>query len=180
MSIRKPVNITKEEHDKIRVCAEYLFFDQYKDMASFPRFEECIGSLVPDDISLEKVFQDIVGPKRKYITFRRLIKAYLKYKDGNLSENTQKFFSFVLNEILHKGGESVGEKKEGATKFSTKEGMKQFAISKLSVLTNENKDKIQGFQIYYDDFFSNDLFLSKNQDEFYIPLEINLPILDST
>ncbi len=48
--------------------------------------------LVPDDISLEKVFQDIIGPKRKYITFRRLIKVYLKYKDGNLSEDTQKFF----------------------------------------------------------------------------------------
>ncbi len=57
--------------------------------------------------------------------------------------------------------------------------MKQFAIYKLSVLINETKDKIQGFQIYYDDCFKNDLFLSKGQDEFYIPLEINLPILDS-
>ena len=75
--------------------------------------------LVPDNISLEKVFQDIIGPKRKYITFRRLIKVYLKYKDGNLSEDTQKFF--FINEILHKGGESVGEKKEATTIFSTKE-----------------------------------------------------------
>ena len=57
--------------------------------------------------------------------------------------------------------------------------MKQFAIYKLSVLINETKDKIQGFQIYYDDCFKNDLFFSKGQDEFYIPLEINLPILDS-
>jgi hypothetical protein len=28
---------------------------------------------------------------------------------------------FFVNEILHKGGESVGEKKEGTTIFSTKE-----------------------------------------------------------
>ena len=179
MSRKKPVDITKEELDKLRVCADYLFFDQYKDMASFPRFEECVGSLVSDDISIETVFQDIVGPKRKYITFRRLIKAYLGYKKGNLSEDTQKFFSFVLDEILHKEGESVGEKIEGATKYSTKEGMKKYAISKFSVITNETKDKIAGFQIYYDDFFKNDLFLSKDQDEFYVSLEINLPILDS-
>ena len=45
MSIRKPVNITKEELDKISICEDYIFFDQYKDMASFPIFEECIGIL---------------------------------------------------------------------------------------------------------------------------------------
>ena len=179
MSRKKPVDITKEELDKLRICADFLFFDQYKDMASFPRFEECVGSLIPDDVYLEKIFQEIVGPKRKYITFRRLIKSYLEYKKGNLSEETQQFFSYVLNEILHKEGESVGKKIEGATKYSTKEGMKKYAISKFSVITNETKDKISGFQIYYDDFFKNDLFLSKDQDEFYVSLEINLPILDS-
>ena len=179
MSKKKQIDITKEELDKLRICADFLFFDQYKDMASFPRFEECIGTLVSDDLSLETIFQEIVGPKRKYITFRRLIKAYLEYKKGNLSENTQKFFAYTLNVVLDKDGGSVGEKKEGATKYATKEGMKKLAISKFSVITNETKDKISGFQIYYDDFFKNDLFLSKSQDDFYVSLEINLPILDS-
>ena len=37
-------------------------------MASFPRFEECFGPLIKDkNISLETVFQEISGPKRKYI-----------------------------------------------------------------------------------------------------------------
>ena len=48
MSRKKPVDITKEELDKLRVCADYLFFDQYKDMASFPRFEECLSFLTKD------------------------------------------------------------------------------------------------------------------------------------
>ena len=77
MSKRKPLDLTKEELDKLRICADYLFFDQYKDMATFSRFEECVGNLLSSDISLETIFQEIVGPKRKYITFRRLIKAYI-------------------------------------------------------------------------------------------------------
>ncbi len=57
--------------------------------------------------------------------------------------------------------------------------MKKLAISKFSVITNETKDKISGFKIYYDDYFINEFFLSKSQDDFYVSLEINLPILDS-
>ena len=44
MSKRKPLDLTKEELDKLRICADYLFFDQYKDMATFSRFEECVGN----------------------------------------------------------------------------------------------------------------------------------------
>ena len=178
MSKRKPLDLTKEELDKLRICADYLFFDQYKDMATFSRFEECVGNLLSSDISLETIFQEIVGPKRKYITFRRLIKAYIAYKNGEVSEDTQDFFGYIFEEVLRKDGDFIGKKLEGATKFATKEGMKKFAISKLSVVTNETKDKISGFEIYYDDFFKNDLFLSKDED-FYVSLEINLPILDS-
>ena len=47
-----------------------------------------------------------------------------------------------------------------------------YAISKFCVITNESKDKIKGFRIYYDDFFKNDLFLNKSNDPVFISLEI--------
>ena len=36
--------ITEEELEKIKTIAEYLFMDQYQDMCSYPRFEECFGA----------------------------------------------------------------------------------------------------------------------------------------
>lgn len=53
----------------IKSLCEYLFFDQYRDLASFPRFEE--------KISLFEVLKEICGERRKYITFRRMLKAYI-------------------------------------------------------------------------------------------------------
>jgi hypothetical protein len=88
------------------------------------------------------------------------------------------FFDKFLNEIMKNEGEGTGIKEEDAVKYSTKNGDKKNAISKFSVITDENKEKVKGFQIYYDDFFKNDLFLNKQGEEFYVSLEINLPVLD--
>ena len=177
------LDLTEDEINKLKIYTDYLFFDQYKDMASFPRFEECFGPLIKDkNISLETVFQEISGPKRKYITFRRMIKCYLNYKQNKVSQDTQNFFNLFFNECLKNDIGFVGKKELEGTKFSTKEGKKKKSISKFSVITDVNKEKIQGFQIMYDDFFKVDLFPTNEENEegnnLFIPLEINLNRLE--
>ena len=101
--VKPKIDVTNEELIKIKVLCDYVFADQYKDSASFPRFEECFGILVKDlNISLQQVFMDMCGPKRKYITFRRMIKAYLNYKNKNRrnSEDFNKFMDCIYNEAL--------------------------------------------------------------------------------
>ena len=69
------LNITNEELEKLKVLGEYLIFDQYKNVASFPRFEECFGLLFEEysSESLQKIYKDICGKSHKYITFKRII-----------------------------------------------------------------------------------------------------------
>ena len=173
------LDIPENTLDKLRVLCDFLFFDQYKDMATFPRFEECFSGITKEmNLKLENVFKDLCGEKRKYITFRRFLKGYLNYIKNNVSNDTKTFFDKFLKEIMKKEDEETGKKEEEAVKYSTKNGGKMKSISKLSVITDENKEKIKGFQIYYDDFFKNDLFLNKQGEEFYVSLEINLPVLD--
>ena len=72
-------------------------------MTSFPRFEEAFDFFVKEEkISLFEVFKEICGEKRKYITFRRMLKAYLIYKNfpQNLTLDTKKFFDFVLRTLM--------------------------------------------------------------------------------
>ena len=95
------IDIEEDILNKLRVLCDFLFFDQYKDMASFPRFEECFSGLTKEmEINLENVFKDICGEKRKYITFRRFIKGYLKYVKNEVSEDTTKFFKKFLEDCM--------------------------------------------------------------------------------
>ena len=182
------LNLTVGELNKLQVLCDFIFFDQYKDMASFPRFEECIGGFFKDkdsedlNINLEEVYKNLCGKKRKYLTFRRLIKAYLKCKENSdeINEDTKNFFNKLLNETLKNEGDCTGNQFEGAIKYNTKNADKMWAISKLCVVTDEKKENIKGFRIYYDDFFKNDLFLNKSKDKIYISLEINLSVLDES
>ena len=179
--VKPKIDVTNEELIKIKVLCDYVFADQYKDSASFPRFEECFGILVKDlNISLQQVFMDMCGPKRKYITFRRMIKAYLNYKNKNRrnSEDFNKFMDLMYNNVLRDDEANVGKQIEGATHYNSKSAENHKAISKLSVITDETKEVIKGFQIEYDDFFKNDLFLNKEGEKFFISLEINLGVED--
>ena len=179
------LNITNEELDKLKIIGDYLCFDQYQDKASYPRFEECFGILNQNlsSESLQKIFQDICGTRHKYITFRRLIKAYINFKENKneFSNETKDFLNKLLSGVIKKEGDSIGNVTEGAIKYTTnKNGKKMYAISKFCVITDENKEKIKGFRIYYDDFFKNDLFLNKSNENIYISLEINLSILENS
>ena len=147
-------------------------------MATFQRFEQCFGPLVQSlNISLSKVYKEICGEKKKYITFRRLISSYLKYKNTprNTSIDFKKFFSFVFNNLIKHEKEYIGTKLKKSSKYSTANCKKKKAISKLTVLSN-SKSEIRGFQIVYDDFFKNELY-SKHETRLYVSLEVGLNIL---
>ena len=177
--VKPKIDVTNEELIKIKILCDFVFADQYKDSASFPRFEECFGILVKDlNIKLQQVFMDICGPKRKYITFRRMIKAFLNYKNKNRrnSDDFNKFMDCIYKEALKDSDWDIGQQIEGATHYNSKSAENHKAISKLSVITDETKETIKGFQIIYDDFFKNDLFLNKETEKFYISLEINLGV----
>ena len=176
------LNITNEELEKLKVLGEYLIFSQYKDVASFPRFEECFGLLFEEysSESLQKIYKDICGKNHKYISFRRIIKAYLNYKEQNndYCNETKEFFKKLFTEVIKNEGDSIGKTRENVLKFTSRNNEKMKAISKFCVITDENKEKIKGFRIYYDDYFKTDLFINKSSENIYISLEINLSVLD--
>jgi hypothetical protein len=82
----------------------------------------------------------------------------------------------VYKDLIKNSDEEIGLKPEGCIFYNTRNCQNRKAISKFSVITDEEKELIKGFQIYYDDFFKNDLFLNKSNDPVFISLEINLSI----
>ena len=169
--------ITEEELEKIKTIAEYLFMDQYQDMCSYPRFEECFGAFfINQSIDLPKIFKEICGKKRKYITFRRLLFSFFQWKKNpNVGSNDFQFFMKILYEdLLKNSNEGIGIQPEKTIYYSTRNSQNRKAISKFSVITGEDKEKIKGFRIYYDDFFKNDLFYNNENDSYFVNLELNL------
>ena len=174
---KKNMNLEEEELNKIKTIAEYLFMDQYQDMCSYPRFEECFGAFcLGQSIDLPKVFIIICGKKRKYITFRRLLSSYNEWKKNPNSRNKdyQAFMELLYGDLMKNSGEGIGNQKEKTTFYSTRNSQNRKAISKFSVITSEDKEKIKGFRIYYDDFFKNDLLYNNENDSYFVSLELNL------
>ena len=88
------IEISEFELFCIRMISDYLILDRFNDSASFVRFEQCFGplfSIKDPKFKLVEAFKEIVGKNKKYITFRRLIKAYINWKkkssDNNYSFN---------------------------------------------------------------------------------------------
>ena len=162
------------------IC-DFLFLDRFNDCASFVRFEQCFGPLFSSknkDFKLVEAYKEIVGPKRKYLTFRRLIKAYLTWK---LKKSDNYSFNFFMNEVfkkmIKKRGEVIGELVEGERVFSTRNCRNRKIITKFSVLTDEQKNKIKGFIIEYDTVFKAILCKQEKKDD--IHLEINFDLFHS-
>ncbi len=169
--------LSQDELDNIKTLAEYLFMDQYQDISTYPRFEECFGAFIYNEkIDLPVAYKSICGKRKKYITFRRLIISYNQWKKNN-KKNTLDFNNFmnlVYNKLLKNPEENVGFRPEKCIFYSTRNCQNRKAISKFSVITDEEKEIIKGFQIFYDDFFKNDLFLNKENEKYFVSLEINL------
>ena len=171
------LDLTDEELNIIKTISEYLFMDQYQDTAAYPRFEECFGAFcLEQSIDLPKVFKTLCGRRRKYITFRRLISSFNQWKKNTIkyNEDTSKFIELVFKNLLKNPKENVGKIVDKAICYNTNNSEFKKAISQFCVITDEDQNIIKGFQITYDDFFKNNLFLNKENEKFYVSLELNL------
>ena len=61
------VEITNFEIGEIKMICDYLFVDRVKDMATFPRFQQCFGPLFSDENNfiLSEVYKEVYGKKKK-------------------------------------------------------------------------------------------------------------------
>lgn len=147
-------------------------------MATFPRFEECFGIFTQSqNIALSTVYNEICGEDNKYLTLRRMISAYLLYKNNpnKTSTHLKNFFSLIFKQVLKKEKEYAGHSIATGKKFNTVNCKYHRAISKLAVLTDE-EDEIKGLQMEYDNFFKNDLYNKRGSGDLYIKLEFKLEI----
>ena len=174
------LGITDKDYIKIKTLCEFLFFDQYKETASFLRFEKCFQPLFNniDNISMINIFKDIAGLKRKYITFKRFLKAYSLYKNNKekLTEDTKIFFSRIINSILKEENDFVGNNNGMIFSTTTTSKIKN-SITFLQVLIDK-QGKIHGINLIYDNVSKINMLPKIIENELEIGLEINLEILD--
>ena len=169
-----------DDQIKIKTLCEYLFFDQFQDTATFPRFEQCFQPLFNNiNISMETVFKDICGEKKKYINYNRFAKAYLNHKNGNYSSSDTKiFFSTLLTNILKEENQYIGKTTENSYTFSTVKSCKKRECISLVEILSDKKGKIHGINIEYDRAFKTKMYPNKIEDELIISLEMSLGIVD--
>ena len=172
------IEISEFELFCIRMICDYLFLDRFNDSASFVRFEHCFGplfNLKEPKFSLVDVFKSIVGKNKKYLTFRRMIKAYINWKKKAIDNFSFNYFmNEVFNNMIIKKGEVIGQLIEGERIFSTRNCNNRKIITKLSVLTDESKNIIKGFIIEYDDYFKAVLCIKEKQEEINLQIHFNL------
>ena len=80
----------------------------------------------------------------------------------------------VYKNLLKNPKETVGKIVDKAIGYNTYNMEFKKAISQFCVITDEDQNMIKGFQITYDEFFKNNLFLNKEEEKFYFSLELNL------
>ena len=168
------VDISNLEISEIGMIYDFLVLDRFQEYASFFRLEKCFGPFFQNESSefLPEVFKEICGPKHKYISYGRFILAYTKWKSKSSSNNNfNKFMDTVFNKIIVTQKETIGNIVEGGRIFSTRNTRGRKVISRFSVITDETKNRINGFHIQYDDFFETILSPDKTRNN--ITLEIN-------
>ena len=178
--------LSDEDQIKIKTICEYLFPEQFEKIADFERFELCFKPLFNYiDISMEKVFKDICGPKKKYITYKRFTRKYLEYKNDELNsqKQTKIFFEVLINQILKDdkaciGSFSANNLKEIATFSNIKSCRKRDCISMIQVLTDKEGRNIKGINIEYDGVFLSKFYLDNLEENLNIRIEMRLPIID--
>ena len=168
------IELTNRDIAKISMICDYLVVDHFHDVSSFIRLERCFGPFFTKEAPnfLPEVHKEICGPKKKYITYGRLIAAYAKWKSkSSTNESFNKFMDLVFGDMIKSQEEVVGKLVEGGRIFSTRNTRGRKIISKFSVITDETKNQIGGFHIQYDDFFDTVLSPKKTKDN--ITLEMN-------
>ena len=172
------LGLTQEEENKIKLVCEYLFFDQFTEIASYKRFERCFQPLFSDepDLDLEDLFEELCGTKKKYLNYKRFVNSYLKYKKGQVSKEATKFFDKLFNSILEKN--TVGTLEQGRLTFSTRKANKKRECISLIEVLNDKEGVIHGINIEFDGNFKNKLYPKKIEDSLSVGLEVSLKILD--
>ena len=179
MSLSDKLGITKEEEKNIKMVCEYLFFDQFTEIATFLRFERCFQPLLSDDpnLDLENLFKELCGPKKKYLNFKRFFSSYLKYKEDKVSKLVKNFFDKLFNSIIQKN-DTIGSFEEGRLTFSTRKANKNRECLTLIEVLNDKEGVIHGINLVYDGVFKNKLYPKKIEENLSVGLEISLKILD--
>ena len=174
------VDDKKDEQLIIKTLCDFLFFDQFQDTASFPRFEQCFQPLFNNlNISMEKVFKDICGPKKKYITYKRFAKAYLNHKNNkDNSPDTKTFFEKLLNSILKKEDSFVGSVGENIISFSTRKTCKNRDCITLLQVLSDKEGNIHGINLEYDGVFQSKMYPKNLEEILILSLDMNLGIID--
>ena len=170
------VEISNLEIAKIGMIYDYLVLDRFQEYCSFFRLEKCFGPFFPKEPHnfFPDVLKEICGPKRKYISYGRLILAYTKWKSKtSTNDNFNKFMDAVFNNIIETKDQNIGKIVEGGRIFSTRNSRGRKIISRFSIITDSSKNKINGFHIQYDDIFDTILSPDKTRDN--ITLEMNFP-----
>ena len=105
-------DLTEKETTILKTLCEFLFYDNYQYWATYSRFEKCFQPLFNNiNINLYEVFTGIAGKQKKYITYKRFLRAYLKYKKNEIEKETDLyiFFDRILNKILKRVDEYIGK-----------------------------------------------------------------------
>ena len=152
-----PTNTLK----RLKIFADFIFFDEFQDKASYPTFEKCMSPFFKDDgLLMDLVFKDICGKKKKYITFPRILQCYFRYKknDPELRSNTKKFMKKLLSEVIKFPEEILlPEKTKNSLIFTSLLSKNRSFVSEMTIYTNKDK-VIRGLRIQYDDLVKAKLF----------------------
>ena len=171
---------TTEDQIKIKTLLEYILFDQYQDTATFSRFEQCFQPLFNNiSISIERVFKDICGEKKKYINYNRFARAYLQHLNNQSpTPDSKTFFDTLLNKILKPPKSFVGKNIEKTLAFSTVKSCKKREYISLVEVLSDKDGKIHGINLEYDGVFKSRMYPSKIGDDLLVSLEMNLGLVD--
>lgn len=88
---------------KLKIFMEFLLPDLRTNKCSFRRFDMVVQLVQnPNNFESLTIFKDIVGEKRKYITYKRLKDAYLAFRSNAKGKSLQfkNFFSHLFNTVL--------------------------------------------------------------------------------
>ena len=175
------LGLSQEEELHLKTICEYLFFDEYKDYVTYNRFEQCFQPLFNKiKISIDKVFKSMVGEKKKYLNYPRLVNSFLQFKNNpqSLSPDLKIFFEKIFNSILKESNSSIGTPQEKTFNFCTPKACKRRdCLSEIKILS-DNEGNIHGIITEYDNIVQNKMYPAKIEQNLVISLEMKLGILD--
>jgi hypothetical protein len=88
---------------KLKIFMEFLLPNLNSSKVSYLRFDAMIQLIQqPYEFDTLTIFKDIVGEKKKYITYKRLRDAYLAFRSNAKGKSVEfkNFFSYLYSTIL--------------------------------------------------------------------------------